>query len=324
MTACCVDLSVSATPGLDSNTSSQFGSNESVTVLPTNTDPLYVRVYSYDPSTIAEPVPFTLTAEEGDAAATLEAGQSVWGNVAAGGSVFHLIEVPEANVFVTVYLYGATDQDLDLRATVTDDTGASLTSLSSSGIGSTEVIADFVETPSTWQIEVDGSYVDSAAPYALVAQVLSANAVTGQWAIDAVASSEYGTDGYSALQATGEPNVLIPADDPLAWTAAEPDAGEETLDMTFAQPVVPSGIAIHESYMPGAVVAVAALDLNSNEWVTLWEGKELTSEESRVFSPELTSPDFATDQIRLILDTSIVDSWNEIDAVQLFGLPAVE
>lgn len=319
-----LDLSVSATPGADTHTSTQIGSNESVTVLPVNTGPLFVRVYSYNPSTIEEPVPFTILAEEGDVAATVEPGTTLWGTLDAGGSAFHMLDVPEGNVFVTILLYGNTDEDIDLRASVTDASGASVTTLSSTSLGAAEIIADHLETPTTWQIEVDGGYTDVPASYLLIARVDPVATLNGQWAIDAVASSEFGSDGYSALQATGEPNVPLPSDNVLAWATAGADDGEETLDLTFAQAVVPSGIAIYESYMPGAIIGISALDLNSNQWVPLWEGEEPTDEAERVFSPELTPPNFATDQIRIVLDTSLVPGWNEIDAVQLFGMPAAQ
>lgn len=319
-----LDLSVSPVPGEDTNTSSQFGSNESVTVVPLGNDPLYVRVYAYDTSSIEESVPYTLQVEEGDAAATLAPGQSSWGVVEAGATNFHVLEVPEGNVFVTVYMHSNVDDDLDLSATATDAGGTNVASPSSSTLGSSEVIAAYVESPTTWLVKVNGAYVDETTPYVLLVHVQGADVLGGQWAVSAVASSEYGTDGYSATQATGEPDVEVASDNPNAWTSATSDDGEETLDLTFAQAVVPSGIDIYESFNPGAIVQIAALDPNSNEWVVMWEGEGATNQDFRTFSPELDAPDFATDQIRIVLDTSLVSGWNEIDAVMLYGMPAVE
>ena len=54
----------------------------------------------------------------------------------------------------------------------------------------------------------------------------------------------------------------------------------------------------------------------------MWEGEAGPIEDTmRMFSPELTGVDFATNGIRLVLDTSAVEGWNEIDAVELLGRP---
>lgn len=360
-----LDLAVSSVPGDTSNTSSKFGGNESVTFLTTNDDPVYIRVYAYDVSSVEEDVPFTLLAEEGEEAAVISANEPVEGTVVAGTSAYRLFTLPDGGQFVAVVLY-AGDADVDLSANVSDDTGASVNTLYSSNSGGAEIIAAYSETPTTWQIKVNGSYISEDAPYTLLVSVLnpedigsssgaaasgddtvttevteepveevateeapveestteeSSTGVLGQWAIDAIASSEYGPESWSAMQATGAANVTEAVDSVSAWAASSQDGGIETLDLTFETAVVPSAIDIYESYNPGAVVAIAARDPNSNEWVVLWEGEEPTGRAMRVFSPELTPPGFATDEIRITLDTTLASGWNEIDAVQLFGLP---
>ena len=86
--------------------------------------------------------------------------------------------------------------------------------------------------------------------------------------------------------------------------------------------VIPTGIEIYESYNPGAVVMIEVLDLNTDEWVIVWEGTADTAgEEIAVFSPPLTAVDFATNQVRLTIDEPSVLGWNEIDAVKLLGIP---
>ena len=71
-----------------------------------------------------------------------------------------------------------------------------------------------------------------------------------------------------------------------------------------------------------AVIAVLAYNADADEWTPLWEGEAAPTEEAiRVFSPEITPPGFATNAIRLVLDTAAVEGWNEIDAVQLVGRP---
>lgn len=346
-----LELSVSETPGDDTYRSSNYGSNESITLLPQSDAPLYIRVYAYDLTTLTDPVPFTIHVEEGSLAEMLQPDVPLSGDVQAERSSVHMLSVPESNVFVTVYLVGANlSDDLDLRANVNDSEGNYYKSTSSANSGSAEVMGAFADVPTVWQIEVDGSYISDDTSYTLLARVEPVDALTsgatasateeapvataeepaeepvegaeGQWAIDATASSEYGDTGFSAAQATGEPNVPEASDNSNAWAPMGTDDGVETLDLTYATAVVPTAIAIYESFNPGAVISVAALDPNSNEWITLWEGESPTNETLRVFSPELTPPDFATDQIRITLDTSLVEGWNEIDAVQLIGEPA--
>ena len=92
--------------------------------------------------------------------------------------------------------------------------------------------------------------------------------------------------------------------------------------LVYAQPVNPIGVEIYESYNPGAVAKIEVLDLNSDEWIVVWEGAAVTAgEELAVFAPELQAVDFATDQVRLTIDEPLIDGWNEIDAVKLIGLP---
>ena len=143
-----------------------------------------------------------------------------------------------------------------------------------------------------------------------------------QWAVNASASSQYGDDDWSAQQATGEPDTLIPGDEVTAWAAYSSDSQLETLVLAYAQPVIPVGLEIYESYNPGAVVRVEFFDLNTDEWVVAWEGTaESAGLDFATFRPALISVNFATDQVRLTVDEPSVSGWNEIDAVKLIGIP---
>src|SRR5690349_16699198 len=73
-----------------------------------------------------------------------------------------------------------------------------------------------------------------------------------QWALSAEASSEYGTDSFSANQATGAPNTADCGDSTAAWASAT--ASEvATLTVYFGVPVIPSEINIFQNYNPGAI-----------------------------------------------------------------------
>ena len=142
-----------------------------------------------------------------------------------------------------------------------------------------------------------------------------------QWASDVEATSEYSEGEWSAAQASGEPDTPDAGDFATAWAADAADAGIEQLILGYPQAVVPTGIEIYETYNPGAVVAVEAYDIDGDAWVVLWEGTaDTTGQEIAVFSPPLLSPDFATTVIRISVDETAVEGWNEIDAVKLIGM----
>ena len=115
---------------------------------------------------------------------------------------------------------------------------------------------------------------------------------------------------------------MIPGDEVTAWAAYSSDSQLETLVLAYAQPVIPVGLEIYESYNPGAVVRVEFFDLNTDEWVVAWEGTaESAGLDFATFRPALISVNCATDQVRLTVDEPSVSGWNEIDAVKLIGIP---
>jgi hypothetical protein len=141
-----------------------------------------------------------------------------------------------------------------------------------------------------------------------------------QWAIAATASSEFGSDSWSAARAVGPPDVEAYADDTDAWAPAVQNAGTEWLELRYEQAVIPTEIGIVETLGTGAVVRVEAWDAGSEAWVELWSGVAPPDiGEITTFRPPLAAVDLATDRIRLTLDTASVPGWNEIDAVELVG-----
>ncbi len=165
------------------------------------------------------------------------------------------------------------------------------------------------------------------------------------YATEAYASSEGlpGNTDFSALQATGAPDVAACGDDPFAWSpqmaeitpGVQPDGNtiDEFLEITFPEPVWVSQVKIFESFNPGAIVAV---DLESSTGsapvAVLWEN----------FSGDGPAPcpsafvinlngttDQRYDRVVIYLDTNLVgdangngtldDDYNSIDAVMLTG-----
>jgi hypothetical protein len=141
-----------------------------------------------------------------------------------------------------------------------------------------------------------------------------------QWARSAQASSEYSATDWSAMQATGKPDTEAAGDKRTAWASREADSGDEWLELGYEHAVRPSQVRVHETFNPGAVIRLEAVD-EAGKWQLLWEGKDRTKEPIRWFKIDVTAS-FATRLIRLTLDSAGVLGWNEIDAVELIGDPA--
>jgi hypothetical protein len=161
----------------------------------------------------------------------------------------------------------------------------------------------------------------SASPSLVPAASIAPGASLTQWAVSATASSEYGAEGWSAAQATGEPDTPDYGDYATAWAPATSDGGPAWLELAYAQAVIPTEVVIWESSGNGFVTSVEAWDSDSGAWVMLWEGQDGSPQFVVGFSPELTPVDFATDRLRISIDTDVPD-WNEVDAVALTGTVA--
>ncbi|MBL9086466.1 MAG: hypothetical protein JNM10_04925, partial [Planctomycetia bacterium] len=123
---------------------------------------------------------------------------------------------------------------------------------------------------------------------------------------------------WSPLQATGAPDTPIDGDHGTAWASKGPDMGNVTLELTYDRAVRVDAVRIHETLAPGAVAKVDAFGPDRT-WVTLWEGTSAVRPSPSFFEPPVAATSFATDRIRLTLDTNRVSGWNEIDAVELVG-----
>ena len=145
----------------------------------------------------------------------------------------------------------------------------------------------------------------------------------GQWASAAEASSEYTPAKYCAKQAIGAPNVASYGDRPEAWASKTADGGEEWLQLTFARPVHASAVRVRQTFNPGAIVKVEAFAADGRS-AMVWSGRDLTiypKNQTAWFVATFDPPSFPVVAVKLTLDSATVKGWNEIDAVQLVGLP---
>jgi hypothetical protein len=143
-----------------------------------------------------------------------------------------------------------------------------------------------------------------------------------QWAISATASSEYGSNSWTAKQATGAPDVGECIDSGQAWASMENNT-LEWIELTYATPVVPTEINIYQSYNPSQVVEVDVISPDGITY-TVWTGTPKLVE----FCPDLMTITIDLDEeiiaqkVIVVIDQSVLNtSWNEIDAVELVGRP---
>jgi hypothetical protein len=143
-----------------------------------------------------------------------------------------------------------------------------------------------------------------------------------QWAIYAEASSEYTSSDWSAMRATGAPDVTVCGDDVNAWAASDPDT-EEYIILQYAVPVNPTELVIYQSHNPSQVVEIQFIDVTGETWM-LWYGDP----QEVAYCPHVWTHTielnevFYTDTVVIFVDQSAVDwGWVEIDAVELVGVP---
>jgi hypothetical protein len=140
-----------------------------------------------------------------------------------------------------------------------------------------------------------------------------------QWAVSATASSEYGSDDWSAMQATGAPDTPECGDYTTAWASSGSDT-LEWIELIYATPVFPRQVIIHITYNPSQVTRVELLDEVGNYHQVFTANSHEVAE-----CPYILTLDVPADLgvkvvgVRITIDQSVIGNWNEIDAVELVG-----
>jgi hypothetical protein len=148
--------------------------------------------------------------------------------------------------------------------------------------------------------------------------------VTRQWAADATASSEYGNPDWAAVQATGAPDTLVEecADLPTAWASAGSDT-VEWIELRYNLPVLPTEVNIVQTHSPDQVVKVELVDLmGTYHQIYTGEPENRWGECPYTLSIPVEGADYQVDAVKVTIDQSVIPTtWNEIDAVELVGVP---
>ncbi len=141
-----------------------------------------------------------------------------------------------------------------------------------------------------------------------------------QWATGARASSEYSNPDWAAIQAIGQPDTDGCADLFTAW-ASQTSYGVDWLEVTYNTPVIPSEINIYESYTPDFVTKVEVLDVQGNYWPVYTAPGAALTECPFVLTIPVTNITAYVYGIRITIDQTNASYWNELDAVELVGIP---
>lgn len=188
------------------------------------------------------------------------------------------------------------------------------TTTNTNGKTNTNTVTTKVNTNAAVNTNTTPAVVFNAA--ATSAQVLAD--VNGQWAATATASTQYGSDSWSANQATGEPDVDVEGDNANAWAPLEKNKGTETLELSFTKAVYASGVRIRESLGEGAVTKVELKDIDGN-YHSVFSGTDSTSGLNYLQIAVATTT-YKVNGVRVTLNTTLSpNDWAEIDAVQLVG-----
>jgi hypothetical protein len=141
-----------------------------------------------------------------------------------------------------------------------------------------------------------------------------------QWASGATATSEFEPDSWSAMQATGAPNTAECGDIPTAWASGS--SGEvATLTLAYSVAVVPSSIEIHQSYAPGSITKVEVVDEAGTPSIIYQAQPAAVDQCPYVQIVPVTGVTAKVKMVIITVDQSVITDWNEIDAVELIGIP---
>lgn len=140
-----------------------------------------------------------------------------------------------------------------------------------------------------------------------------------QWAVRAEASSQYTDTSWSAANALGAPDVFECADNALAWASATVTE-QETLTLYYAQAVQPTQVNIYQTYNPGAIVSIDLIPADGGDPIPVRNSADPGTACPGVFSIDVPEGLPQVNGVIINLDQSLINNWNEIDAVELVGL----
>jgi hypothetical protein len=143
-----------------------------------------------------------------------------------------------------------------------------------------------------------------------------------QWASSATASSEYGNPDWAASQAVGAPDTAECGDYSTAWASSGSDT-VEWLEVTFDTPVYATEVNVIQTYNPDQIVEVELIDVDGG-YHSVFD-QEPVAEDTCPYTFNLSGDptEYLVQGVRITIDQSVLGlGWNEIDAVEIIGVPA--
>ncbi len=137
-----------------------------------------------------------------------------------------------------------------------------------------------------------------------------------QWAVSAVASSEWSDTAWSAAQATGAPELAGCDSVETNWSPLAGGTDAEWLELSYPTAVRAMGVRVFESGIQQGFVTRIDLRDTGGQLHTVWSGTDPTEcggELARFWTP-------TTDLVDGVIVYTQVAEWEEIDAVELIGV----
>ncbi len=137
-----------------------------------------------------------------------------------------------------------------------------------------------------------------------------------QWATEVIEySSQFSGKDFSASQVIGPPNAFkFGGKDPMAWMASSPNS-QEYLVVGFGVPMKMRQIAIVETSNPGAIEMIYVYDENKDAHLVGSFIPGPVDVNNRILNVFLPTYDFNITSVKIVLDGSMVEGANSIDAI---------
>jgi len=138
-----------------------------------------------------------------------------------------------------------------------------------------------------------------------------------QWGETAEYGTQFGSSSWSAKQATGAPDSTGCGDQETAWASSFPDV-VDWIQLSYATPVHATKVVIYINYNPSYVTLVELGDSNGILH-TVYTASPQSMTCPYQLTIEIPKTSYLVESVWVTVDQTTLNSWAEIDAVQLVG-----